>query len=120
TVGPALEWTVGWGYSGSGSSLSGVTTTAVSNLTSSAAAESTARICTISAGDGRVAINLGNGAAAACGFLIIIERNIDQALTPMDMVTMYSQFWIANAQSAFQTVTPDAAYLNTSSTLASH
>jgi len=93
TVGPAIETTLGWGYSGSGSSLSGVVGTARSTLAGSAAAVATARTCTIAAGAGYVVINLGNGSATVCGHLIVIERTRDSSLNKQDILKHVGQYW---------------------------
>jgi hypothetical protein len=109
-----LEWTVAWGYAGTGSTLSGITTTAVSNLASTTAAASTSRTCTIAAGTGYIVINLGNGEASQCGFIIVIERNLDpdNAFAAADEVTCYSQHWTTSAQATWQTTTPTVAYVS--------
>lgn len=97
TKGPALEYTLGWGYSGSGSNLSGVVQTARSSQANNVAAASNVRLCSIAAGVGYVVINLGNSSAAIQhGHTLAISRDRNSALEKIDRISSYFSFYNAS------------------------
>jgi hypothetical protein len=86
-----LEYQLGWGYSGSGSSLSGVVGTARATVNSTAAS-STSQLCSVSAGDGYAVINLGNGIAAVGVVSISIGRGRNSSLEKIDLIQHFHSY----------------------------
>lgn len=92
TLGPAIEYQVGWVWT-SGANLGGTPTPAITSQVNTAAAEATARLCTIAAGAGYAGINLGSSQGSSCNHWIGIERTRGSDVEKQDDILLFGRYY---------------------------